>query len=78
MKHGILGALPLEVGGGHQAALKFFEAAARVGEFRFGGLRAGSDEDAVEASLPRVAVELTREIFGDFLRGDRDLVERRV
>ena len=74
-EHGILGALPFEIGGGYQAALKFFEAAARVGEFGFGGLGASGDEDAVEASLPRVAVQLTREIFSNFLRGDVDLVD---
>ena len=31
-EHGILRALPLEIGGGHQAALKFLEPAARFGE----------------------------------------------
>src|SRR5215472_15258352 len=39
-EHRILGALPFEVCGSHQAALKLLEAAARVREFRFGGLRA--------------------------------------
>jgi hypothetical protein len=29
----------------------------------------------MEASLPRVAVQFAREIFGDFLSGDVDLVD---
>ena len=51
-EHGVLGALPFEIGGGDQAALKFREAAPGVGEFGLGGLRAGGDEHAVKASLP--------------------------
>src|SRR5207249_2272876 len=73
-EHGILRALPFEVGGRHQAALKFLEAPARAGEFRIGRLRAGGYENAVETSLPGVAVQFTREIIRDFPRGDKDFV----
>ena len=65
-EHGILGAFPFEIGRGDQAALKFLEPAARVSKLRFRGLRPGSDEDAVETSLPRIAVDLARHVFGDF------------
>ena len=69
-EHGIAGALPFEVGSGDEAALKFFEASARIGEFGFGGRFAGCDEHAVEASLPRVAIDLARDVFGDFAGSD--------
>src|SRR5206468_1553332 len=52
-EHGIFGALPFEIGGGDQAALKFLEAVARISKRRCRAGAHGSDEDAVETSLPR-------------------------
>src|SRR5258706_1515725 len=51
-EHGILRALPFEIGGGHQAALKILEAASRFGELTFRGCVAGCDKNAVVTSLP--------------------------
>src|SRR6266700_371094 len=34
-EHGILGALPLQIGGGDQAAMEFFQAAMGFGKFAF-------------------------------------------
>src|SRR5579863_7378548 len=42
-EHGIVRALPLEVGGGDEATLKLLKAAARFGEFTFCGRFASSD-----------------------------------
>src|SRR5207248_505997 len=67
-EHGILRALPFEVGGRHQAALKFLELPARAGEFRIGRLSAGGNENAVETSLPRVAVRSEERRVGKAVR----------
>src|SRR5260370_41109469 len=77
-EHRILSALPFEIGGGDQPALKFLEAAARVGKFGFGGLRLGSNEDAVKTSLPGVAVDFALDVFGDFFGGDAVIVRALV
>src|SRR5712692_2407066 len=69
-EHGILCALPFQIGGSHQAALKFFEAAARFGEFAFRGRVSRSDKNAVVTSLPRIAIDFARDVFGDFARRD--------
>src|SRR6266849_5249026 len=71
-EHGILGALPFEIGGGDEAALKFLEAATGVGQLRFRRLRAGGDEDAVKTSLAGIVVEFAGDVFGDFAGGDLD------
>src|SRR2546422_5381577 len=69
-EHGILGALPFEIGGGDEAALKFLEAASGIGKFRLGWLGTSRDEDAVETYLARVAIDFARDVFCDFPRGD--------
>src|SRR5712664_2822549 len=69
-EHGIFGALPFEIGSSDEAALKFLEATPGIGEFRFGRRRSGSDENSVKTSLPRIAVDFARDVFGDFPRGD--------
>src|ERR1700687_229384 len=51
-EHGIFRALPLKVGGGHQAALKFLEPPARFSELTLGGRVSSSDENAVVTSFP--------------------------
>src|SRR6266851_2368472 len=69
-EHGIFRALPFEIGGSHQAALKFLEPAARFGELALRGRVACGDKNAVITSLPRIAVDFARDVFGDFTRGD--------
>src|SRR6266849_5629366 len=69
-EHGIFRALPLEIGSGHQAALKFFEAAARFSELALRGRVSRSDKNAVVTSLPRIAVDFACDVFGDFACGD--------
>src|SRR6476646_10752312 len=69
-EHGIVRALPFEVSGRDQAAVKLLQTAARVREFPFRGRFAGGDKDAVKTSLSGIAVELASDVFGDFPRGD--------
>src|SRR6266581_3020239 len=69
-EHGIFGALPFEIGRGNQAALKFLEPLARISKLRFGWQFSSRDEDAVKTSLPRIAVDFARDVFGDFARRD--------
>src|SRR5258708_29900442 len=69
-EHGIFGAFPFEIGCGDQAALKFLEAATGVGQLRFRRRLARGDENSVKTSLARIAVDFTRDVFGDFTRGD--------
>src|SRR2546425_9949905 len=52
-EHGIVRALPLEIGGGDELLLEFAQAAARVGELGIGGRIASGHKHAVKTSLPR-------------------------
>ncbi len=69
-EHGVVGALPFEVGGGYQALVKLLQTLPSDGEFTVGWRLACGYEYAVIASLSGVAIDFASDVFGDFARGD--------
>src|SRR5260370_38357714 len=65
-EHGVFSALPFEISGGDEAALKFLQRAPGIGKFPFRVRSPRSDEDAVKSSPPRITVGLARDTVAAF------------